>query len=667
MREEARRLQALPPEEIQLRETTPQQLLETLNQHRKWVASDGQEGVKADLSRADLAGADLTGAILRKACLSKANLRRADLAEADLRGADLILANLQGACLLGTHLREASLHGATLQDVSGLRPAQLAAANLSGAVLPRAGLDSEGLGAVEKLSRRARQLFRALLLASVLVGVIIAFTTDVQLVTNSSPLPLPYVDTAVPLAGFYLAGPFFLLGLFVAFHFHLRRLWEALGEMPAVFSDGRSLEERVEPWLLLPLLREHIYWLRKNRPPLSALEKNVARLFAYWVAPATLVLFWARYLTRQDLRDSMLHVALVVAGTALALHFQDLIGRTLRREEPRQPLSRTASRRFRGRAALLAAVGGLLALLTLGTVLGAPHDTSRAAELGAGDARRWAPFALWAFGHSPFANLTQKDVSRRPPGWSGAEQSLGAVAGARLNRLSLRYAEGYRAFLVNAELWQADLEGAYLSEADLRGANLRQATLPAAVLDRSRLAGANLQEAELQQANLSRADLSRADLSYADLYEAVLVDATLENANLYAASLQRAWLSHANLLKADLRRANVQDAKLVQADLRGAFLWSARLSRAALQDAQLQSALLIETDLKDADLRGAQLQEAVLNRANLSGANLQNADLRGAVGLTAEQVCSARERRGLELDDALLAQVEQRCGPIIVK
>ena len=70
-----------------------------LKNHKLWLETNGEEGVKADLSRANLKWVDLSGASLRGADLSGANLRGAnlkwaDLSDTDLRGADFKWADL---------------------------------------------------------------------------------------------------------------------------------------------------------------------------------------------------------------------------------------------------------------------------------------------------------------------------------------------------------------------------------------------------------------------------------------------------------------------------------------------------------------------------------------------------------------------------------------------
>lgn len=660
MADRALRPQMLPPERPRLRELNEQQLRESIELHRQWLESDERVGHRADLSRANLEGAELGGAVLRRANLRKASLRGADLSTADLREASLIRADLRGSCLLGARLQDADLQGAVVTDAMGLLAEQMAGANLSGAELPRDLLEQPGLERAARAARGARRVFLGMLLACGAALLVVATTSDVQLLVGSTAP----AGSGVPMAGFYQVAPLLLLGLYVAFHFRLERLWARLAELPAIFPDGRPLDEKVDDWLLMRLVRPHLAWLRHQRPPLAPLEKFAVNLLTYWTLPITLLFFWGRYLTRQDLRDSILHVALVVIALLLALYFKGRVGRNLGRQDNRAryfDYAQTDERRLRPSTVALS-TGCLLALLSLGAIYGLPYAHNRAPEIDPFDPRRWAAHFLWALGYDPFADLTRSELSRRPPGWSGGDESLDQVLGAQLNRASLRYADGYRAFLARADLWEADLQGANFSEADLRDANLRQANLRFAVLDRSRLAGSKLQQADLNRANLSRADLRRADLSYADLTAALLVDARLEAASLYEARLPAASLTQAKLNKADLRGATLSDAKLGFAELRGAILWSARLQRARLENASLHGALLIEADLREAVLRGAVLEGAVLHGANLSGADITGADFRGAVALTAEQVCSTARRRRVLLDPPLDADVEQRCG-----
>lgn len=68
-----------------------ERLREILEQHKKWLESEGEEGQRANLKRENLAGADLV----------RVTLERAELSEADLSNAQLGAANLTRTSLWG--------------------------------------------------------------------------------------------------------------------------------------------------------------------------------------------------------------------------------------------------------------------------------------------------------------------------------------------------------------------------------------------------------------------------------------------------------------------------------------------------------------------------------------------------------------------------------------
>jgi uncharacterized protein YjbI with pentapeptide repeats len=408
----------------------------------------------------------------------------------------------------------------------------------------------------------------------------------------------------------------------------------------------------------------HFKWLRSSHSSLAFLEAAIAILMLYWVAPATVLLFWARYLTLEDSRGTTLHILLVVGAVTAAMNFPRMAGKAFGHETPRRSIEHKASARriVHIIRAVPPSIGFLLSLISIGTFLGVPHDYRATAQSPAPGIRAWAPEILWTFGYNPFAQLTEADVSTKPPGWTGREDEIALVKGANLNRLRLRYIQAYGAFLVKAHLWRTDLRNAYLSEADLREANLRQIDLRFAILDRAKLARAAAPEADLRNANLDRADLRDANLSFAVLSDATLLDATLDGANLYKSDLHSALLQRASLKKADLREANLENSNLTMANLGESYLISTNLSNARLKNADLSKVILTDASLRKSDLSGALLQGAVLRGADLGGANLQGADLRGAEGLTATQICSAANLRETQMDENLQQDVASHCG-----
>jgi hypothetical protein len=96
--------------QAEYREISEEELEQILEDHKKWLESDGKEGKRADLSKANLSHATSQNPILRGA-----NLRRADLTEANLKNADLREANLEMAKLYNANLRKAFLDKSILE------------------------------------------------------------------------------------------------------------------------------------------------------------------------------------------------------------------------------------------------------------------------------------------------------------------------------------------------------------------------------------------------------------------------------------------------------------------------------------------------------------------------------------------------------------------------
>jgi uncharacterized protein YjbI with pentapeptide repeats len=451
--------------------------------------------------------------------------------------------------------------------------------------------------------------------------------------------------------------------LYVAFVAKLQRVWAAVLELPAVFPDGRALGEK-EHTIIVGLLRAHFRWINQDTSSARPLETLGCQLLAYWVAPATLILYWARYLTLQEIHGTVLQELLAAVATGIALHATFKVGRPQERWALQRKVSDWLAEKLRTvrPPAFAAVVLVITTFLSFGTILGIPHDTSRAPQFGAANIRRWAPNVLWAMGYDPYANLTEGSFSTPPAGWNGSTDPVSRVRGIRLDNPRFRYAQAYGAFLANSRLLHADFRGAYLSNADLRGVDLTQSNLEFAIMDSVQLNGANLDRAVLDGSHLARADLRDANLSYAYLANSFLMDARFDGASLYNAVLSHGTMVRASLQRADLRNAHLDESNLEQADFTQAYLWSAGLQNSDLQDAQLGTAILIGANLHDANLSGAHFAGTVMKETDLSGAILDGADMRGAFGLTAYQVCTAKSHAGALFDEALWEQVDAQCA-----
>ncbi len=660
--ETASKIQTLSPETASGAESRGISLLdlaEVLDQHKIWAESGGESGAKADLSGVNLANADLTGVNLQGAQLNKANLRGADLSLANLRGASLVQADLRDTNLLGTELRGANLMGATLYGAEGLWVGRLGGTNLFDAMLPEAVAAFDGAKAIAQATLFARWVYFLILSTCAACLLLIAFTSDTRLVLNASAIPIARLSSILPMSGFYLGAPIFILLMYLRFHFLLLRLWGNMAALPAVFIDGDS-PEKDGPWFLMGLVRRHFRWQRDYRSPISMLETAMAMLLGYWMAPATLCFFWTRYLARQDLRGTVLHVLLIALSVAAASCLPTIVSRVLRPGDLQRTKSKHMFPVVLSTLRVTLMTGTALFLLSFGVIRGMPAERSIVPEMSSSDIRRWASQALQFLGYRPYADVTEALFSSFPMHNDWSEEGIKTIHGARLNQVNLRYARAYHTYLVNARLWRANLEGAYLSEADLRGANLREARLHNAVLDRVQASRAVFVSADARAINFSGADLRGADLSYGILEGAMLSNAKLSGASMYAIDLRDAQLLRADLSRADVRDAKLEKAMVALANLQDTDFSGAKLIGANFTGAQFRGAIFLDATLKNADLRGASMSGAIVRDADFEGANLDGADFRGAVGLTVQQVCAARWRGAL-LDPDVQAAAQARC------
>src|SRR3989440_534594 len=617
------------------------ELAEILDQHKIWAESGGESGAKADLTGVNLAKADLTGVNLQGAHLHRMNLAGADLSMANLRGASLVRSNLQNSNLLGTELRGANLMGANLYGAEGLWFGRLGGTNLFDSVLPESISAVDSSKAIGDATKVARWFYFLTMGVSAVCLLLIAFTSDVRLLVNSSALHTTRLGNLLPMTGLYLGGPLVLLALSLRFHFLLLRLWVSMAELPAGFPDWQTLGKD-GPWYLMGLERRHFRWQGESRSTMIAFETVLSTVLAYWIVPATLFLYWLRYLPRQDFRGTLLHVFLMTLSVATATSLPFVVSRVLRPGDIRLPKSKNILRMILGTTRAALTTGCILFVISLGVNRGLPADRNPAAAGSPSDPRRWAALVFQSVGYRPYADLTEAALSTPPrAGQVWTDETVEKISGARLNQTNLRFARGYRAFLTNAKLWRANLEGAYLSEADLRGANLREALLRSAILDRAQLTHAVLVSAKATGANLTASDLRFADLSYGTFENAVLSNAKVSGASLYAVNLRNAQLLRTDLSRTDMRDTKLEHAVLSFANLEQTDLSSAKLGEANLTGAILKGTILLDADLKKADLRGAYLTGAVLRGVELDGANLASADLRGASGSTAGPRCFA--------------------------
>jgi uncharacterized protein YjbI with pentapeptide repeats len=546
-------------------EISQDELKDMLAEHDKWVKSRGKEGQQANITGATALSVNLEGADLKRAILSQvdffeaklantklfqadlhcANLHSADLQDADLRLADLRSSNLGyaefgGAKLLNANLRNAALNDANLSKVSGLQAGQLAGTNLSNAKLPDDIEKFRGLKQVEENSKHARNIFLAMISACVYVWLTIATTTDAALLTNSSGTPLPIINASIPIAWFFLAAPMILLVLYFYQHVYLQSMWDGLGELPAIFPDGRRLEATAYPWLLTSLVTIYVSKLNAGRTPLTLIKVGLSVLAAWFLVPVTLWACWLRYLPRHDwIGSAFLIVAIAVTSWAGISFFRRM----------KATLAGTQAGLDWRRPFLEARVTTSVLLVSLGLTY-----------LAIG-----GPVAVDLLGFATYAELTEVDVSTKPANLSVMpditdrlefQKAMAEVIGAKLRGADLRFSGAKSVFLAKADLKDAEFQRATLDQAKLQGANLESAKLRWAKLRFANLQGANLRLAHLNGANLSWANLHGANLEGTILKGANFEGADLRSAYLQGAKMAGVKFAGVNFSAADLRNVS---------------------------------------------------------------------------------------------------------------
>jgi uncharacterized protein YjbI with pentapeptide repeats len=505
---------------------------------------------QANLSKANLQKADLTIANLQQANLSKTNLQQANLSGINLHNADLSKADLQNTTLDDVEgLSEANLQYTNFEGATGLLGNEFAQADVTGAKLPDDIKEFKALETVKETSQNARKIFFAMLLGCVYSWLTIATTTDVRLLTNTASSPLPIIGTEIPIAWFYIAAPLVLICLYFYFHLYLDNLWGALASLPAIFPDGKRLDERAYPWLLNTLVRRHFKRL-KSRPLIARMKEWITIFLAWLVVPFTMMAFWFRYIPRHDWIGTIFHVGLIVLSVAFAIIFYRLCALTLQGKEKVEFRLRNfwKDRRIYYCASLIATLI-ILVLISYGAihaVILQQHSYSYVFSNDSNiiDIRKLVPKAFEKIGYKVYSDFSEETVSEMPDNyWELNEKNrLQSVIGANLRGRNLKNANMASTFLVKADLRKADLR-----YANIQTANLRRA---------------NLEKANLMHSYLYKADLQNTVFDYANLRFSSLIGANLQNASLNFTNLSYALFNNADLQNASLEYSNLQNAQL---------------------------------------------------------------------------------------------------------
>jgi BTB/POZ domain-containing protein KCTD9 len=157
-------------------------------------------------------------------------------------------------------------------------------------------------------------------------------------------------------------------------------------------------------------------------------------------------------------------------------------------------------------------------------------------------------------------------------------------------------------------------------------------------LNRHKIHEINLVNCYLARTNLNYVNLAGSNINSCNLQQSSLIESNLENARLNQTNFENSNLNQANLKSAYASGANFKDSFLIKTQFEGAFLIKANFNNAYLMEANLQNSYLMGADFENA--------------------SLYKADLRGAKGLTVEQLSKAKTLYMAKFDDEILDQIK---------
>lgn len=157
-------------------------------------------------------------------------------------------------------------------------------------------------------------------------------------------------------------------------------------------------------------------------------------------------------------------------------------------------------------------------------------------------------------------------------------------------------------------------------------------------LARHQVYNIDLSHCHLVKINLNYLKLTGANLNYANLFSSYLIDVNLEGARLNQTNFENANLNQSSLRKSYANGAIFKDTFLIKTDFEGSYLIKANFTNSFLMEANLKQSYLSEADF--------------------TNANLYKADLRGAKGLTVEQLSKAKTLYLARFDEDIQKQMK---------
>jgi uncharacterized protein YjbI with pentapeptide repeats len=166
--------------------------------------------------------------------------------------------------------------------------------------------------------------------------------------------------------------------------------------------------------------------------------------------------------------------------------------------------------------------------------------------------------------------------------------------------------------------------------------------------------------------------LNRHNITEINLVNCHMTKTNMSHVNLTGSNLNSSNFSHANAIECNFsgtraNQTNFENAKMNQANFQGAFASGANFRDAFLIKANFKDAFLIKSDFSNAYLMEADLSNCHLTGASFDEASLYKANLRGAEGITADQLKSVKTLYLADLDDDIKSEIQEKYPELLGK
>jgi uncharacterized protein YjbI with pentapeptide repeats len=166
--------------------------------------------------------------------------------------------------------------------------------------------------------------------------------------------------------------------------------------------------------------------------------------------------------------------------------------------------------------------------------------------------------------------------------------------------------------------------------------------------------------------------LNRHKITEINLVNCHLTKTNMSHVDLTGSNLNSSNFSHANAIECNFtgtraNQTNFENAKMNQANFEGAFASGANFKDTFLIKANFKNAFLIKSDFTNAYLMEADLSNCHLTGALFDEASLYKANLKGAEGITADQLKNVKTLYLAELDDDIKSEIQEKYPELLGK